>query len=148
VLSSRKSEVQPKKGKNYEISKWEDDVSKSLTSNEPTSSVALTKQEQALVQAQLDKESVVCQHVASIKATLGRGLRIIRSLVAAGNIDSKLFMSRVVPLLVEGAFHSVLADRTSYDTYLVRLILVGGSVVNHKSHQDLSKCCAPRLESF
>jgi anti-sigma28 factor (negative regulator of flagellin synthesis) len=130
VLSSRKSELQPKKGKDYEISKWEDDVRKSLANKKHTSSAVLTKQEQALVQAQLEKESVIRQRVASIKASFGRGLRIIRSLVAAGNLDSKLFMSHMVPLLLEGAFHSVLADCTSYDTYLVRLSIAEKALVN------------------
>jgi hypothetical protein len=125
---------------NYEISKWEDDIRKSQASKKPTSSATLTKQEQALVQAQLEKETVIRQRVASIIATFGRGLRIIRSLVAAGNLDSKLFMSNMVPLLLEGAFHSVLADRTSYDTYLVSLSFAEKSLVNQKSHQDLSKC--------
>ena len=83
--------------------------------------MALTKQEQALVQAQLEKESVIRQRVTSIKTNLGRGLRIIRSLVAAGSLDSKMFMSSIVPLLLEGAFRSVFADRMSCETYLVRL---------------------------
>ena len=148
VLSSKKSEVQPRKGKDAEISQWEADIRKSLANKKPTNSVALTKEEQALVQAQLEKESVIRQRVASIKANLGRGLRIIRSLVAAGSLDSKMFLSSMVPLLLEGVFHSVFADRMSCERYLVRHLIPDNSLYNQKSDQDLGKSCASRLETF
>jgi hypothetical protein len=110
--------------------------------------VVLTKQEQALVQAQLDKESVIRQHVASIKASYDRGLKIIRSLIPAGILDFRLFMSSVVPLLLEGALQSVLAGQMAFDTYLVSCSLLDISRVSVTLKQDLAKCCSPRLESF
>jgi hypothetical protein len=122
VLASRKGEAREKKGKDHEIAQWEDDVRKSLASKKASAAVTLTKQEQALLKEQLHREALVRQQVFSIKADLERGLRLVRSLVAAEVQEFRSYMSSVAALLLEGALGkgSVLVGQSAFETYLVR----------------------------
>jgi len=122
VLSSKSNPEQPKKGKDYKIAQWEADLRKSLANKKPSLEVTLTKQQQALVQAQLEKEALIRQRVASIKANLERGLNFIGSLIAAGIHEFGSYVSFVATLLLEGALRggSALVDQKGFETYLVR----------------------------
>ena len=120
VLSSTKGEARPNKGKDYEIAKWEEEIRKSLATKKATT-VTLSKQQQALVQAQLEKEAKIRQHVQDIRANLTRGLHLVRSIVTAGVEEFHLYMTSVVTLLLDGALSrgSFLIGATAFETYLV-----------------------------
>lgn len=124
VVSNTKTETRPAKGKDYEIAKWEEEIRKSLASKKSTPAT-LTKQQQALVQAQLEKESKIRQNVNTIKAHLLRGLNFVKSLVAAKVDEFQYYMSSLVSLLLDGALGrgSFLAGSTAFETYIVRSLL-------------------------
>jgi hypothetical protein len=83
--------------------------------------VTLTKQQHALVQAQLAREAIVRQRVEGVKAGLVRGLAFVRSLVAAGVTDFRVYISSVAGLLLEGALGkgALLVGALAFETYLV-----------------------------
>lgn len=120
MLSASKAEIRPNKGKDYEIARWEEEIRKSLASKK-SAPVTLSKQQLALVQAQLEKESKVRQRVHDIRTNLVRGLHFIQSLVGARIEEFQLEMSSIVSLLLKGALNrgSFLAGETAFETYLV-----------------------------
>ena len=124
VLSSKKSDVGPTKGKDAEIARWEADIRNSLASKKATATTTLSKQDQALLGAQLEKESAVRQRVARVKTNLLRGLQFIRSLVSSGVQDFRLYISTVASLLLDGALRkgSILVGYEAVQTYLVKPI--------------------------
>ena len=73
--------------------------------------------------AQLEKEAVIRQHVAGIKAQREQGLHLVRSLVAAQVEQVKVFVSDLGALLREGAFGKAvtLVGEASFETYLVSM---------------------------
>ncbi len=117
MLASSGKTTEIRKGKDADIAKWEADLRKSLA-NKKTATPTLTKQQQALVNAQLEKESVVRCRVESVKANLERGLHFVRSLVRAGAPQFSAFISSVVTLLLDGA-GSRLVGQITVDVYLV-----------------------------
>ncbi|KAK0434719.1 hypothetical protein EV421DRAFT_1909191 [Armillaria borealis] len=123
------SSSETRKGKDVDIAKWEADLRKSLA-NKKTATPTLTKQQQALVNAQLEKESVIRRRVESVKANLERGLHFVRSLVRAGVPQFSAFISSVVTLLLDGA-GSRLVGQIIVDVYL-----------------ELAQCCSERLDTF
>ncbi|KAA1470496.1 ARM repeat-containing protein [Dentipellis sp. KUC8613] len=131
---SKKPQVAQTKGKDAEIAKWEAEVRKNIASKKAGATPTLSKQEQALVKAQLEKETQIRQHVASIQGKLKRALQVISHLVY-GNIEGfQAYVSDVAGLLLGGGvLHkgSPLIGRSAFDTYL-----------------DLSHCCSERLETF
>ncbi|EPQ55338.1 ARM repeat-containing protein [Gloeophyllum trabeum ATCC 11539] len=133
VLSNKKDEAPIKKGKGADIAKWEAELRKSLANKKAVNSGKLSKQDQALVQAQLDKEAVIRHRVTGIKFHLQRGLAFVRSIVAARVDDFRAYVSNVATLLLHGAFDKgvLLCGYEPYHTYL-----------------DLSSCCSERLDLF
>ncbi|PBK90411.1 ARM repeat-containing protein [Armillaria gallica] len=129
VLASSGNTTETRKGKDADIAKWEADLRKSLA-NKKTATPTLTKQQQVLVNAQLEKESVVRRRVESVKANLERGLHFVRSLVRAGVPQFSAFISSVVTLLLDGA-GSRLVGQITVDVYL-----------------ELAQCCSERLDTF
>jgi hypothetical protein len=125
VLAS-KNEVHAIKGKDYEIAKWEEEIRKSLAAKKASTQVTLTKQQQALVNAQLEREAKIRHQVAGIRANLERGLQFIRSLVAYGVDEFRDYISAVASLILEGALGrgSMLVGRDAFDTYLVSLAVI------------------------
>ncbi|KAF9561868.1 ARM repeat-containing protein [Agrocybe pediades] len=119
VLSSSKAEAKPDKGKDYEIAKWEAEVRKSLAAKKAVPAT-LNRQQQALVQAQLEKEGNIRKHVQDIQARLVRGLELVKSLVASGVEEFQSYMSSIVSLLLKGALDrgSFLAGSAAFETYL------------------------------
>ena len=124
VLSSTKGEPRPNKGRDYEIAKWEEEIRKSLATKKATS-VTLSKQHQALMQTQLEKESKIRQHVQDICANLTRGLHLVRSIVTAGVDEFHSYMTSVLSLLLNGALSrgSFLVGAIAFETYLVSSFL-------------------------
>ncbi|OBZ65072.1 Translational activator GCN1 [Grifola frondosa] len=133
VLSSKKPDVVEKKGKGYKDAQWEAEVRKSIASKKGATSGTLSKQDLALVQAQLDKESIVRQRVAILKARLERGLHLVRSLVASQVEELHSYVGSISTLLLQGAFGKgvALIRETAFDTYL-----------------ELANCCSLRLDTF
>ena len=124
MLSSTKGETRPNKGRDYEISKWEEEIRKSLATKKATA-VTLTKQQQALMQAQLEKEAKTRQHVQDICANLTRGLHLVRSIVTAGVDEFHSYMTSVLSLLLNGALSrgSFLVGSIAFETYLASSFL-------------------------
>jgi FAD synthase len=103
------------------MNKWEDEVRKSLASKK--TGATLTKQDQALVNAQLVKEAKIREHVNKVAAQLRRGLRIIQHLISGNIIEFREYVSPTADLLIKGgalAEGSRLVGRESFETYLVR----------------------------
>lgn len=121
VLANKKTDEPVKKGKGYKDAQWEAEVRKSLAKR--AGPVTLTKQEQALVQAQLEKEIVIRAHVEGIRSRLERGLQFVHSLATA-HVELHAYMSRVIDILLHGAFSSTAVSfvgTTSFERYLVGL---------------------------
>ncbi|KAJ3745026.1 armadillo-type protein [Lentinula detonsa] len=137
VLSSTKSDVQYKKGKDSEISKWEDELRKSLAEKKGHAAAktapTLTKQQQALVQAQLTKEGQVRAKVNDIHSKLIRGLHLVRSLLQTSVDGFRMYISPIVTLLLDGALAkgSLFVGDLAFETYL-----------------SLAQCCSERLDTF
>ena len=123
-MLSTKGETGPNKGKDYEIAKWEEEIRKSLATKKSTA-VTLSKQQQALVQTQLEKEAKIRQHVRDICANLTRGLHLLRSIVTAGVDEFHSYMTSVLSLLLDGALSrgSFLVGAVAFETYLVSSFL-------------------------
>ena len=79
------------------------------------------KQDQALVNAQLQKEAAIRERVNDVKAKLQQGLHLVRSLVLARVEQLRTFVSPLATLLREGAFGNAvtLVGDASFETYLV-----------------------------
>lgn len=133
VLTSTKGGAQTTKGKDNEIAKWEAELRKSLANKKPSGPVTLTKQQQALVNSQLEKEAKIRQKVAGVRSNLERGLQFVRSLVASGVEDFHSYISSIASLLLEGALGrgSILVGKSAFNTYL-----------------ELATCCSERLDTM
>lgn len=120
VVAATQSDNRPNKGKDYEIARWEEEIRKSLAAKKATG-VTLTKQQQALVHAQLEKESKIRQQVNLIASSLTRGLHFVQSIVNANVEEFQLYMSDLVSLMLSGALKrgSFLAGPLAFETYLV-----------------------------
>lgn len=123
VLSTKKQEEpEQKKGKGYKDAQWEAEVRKSLASKKKTTGPAtLSKQDAALVAAQLKLESTIRSRVNTLKARLERGLRLVHCLVASQVDEVKLHMSSIVELLLRGGFGKAIAlvGSTSFEAFVV-----------------------------
>ncbi|KIJ63493.1 hypothetical protein HYDPIDRAFT_175892 [Hydnomerulius pinastri MD-312] len=133
VLSNQKKEEGPKKGKDANIAKWEAEVRQSLANKKSAASAALSKQDQALVKAQLEKEAVIRQRVVSLRANLLRGLAFIKSVVAVNPEELKGYISPIAELLLGGALGqaSRLVGPSAFETFI-----------------DLARCCSARLDTL
>lgn len=88
------------KGKEADLAKWDAEVRQSLAKKKIATAPALSKQEQSLVQAQVEKEGKIRSHVNKIKANLERALQILSHL-ALGNIDDlQAYVSQIISLLL------------------------------------------------
>ncbi|KAG5642517.1 hypothetical protein DXG03_002618 [Asterophora parasitica] len=132
VLANKNDAKITTKGKDAELAKWDEEIRKNIA-NKKAATKTLTKQQQALVTAQLEEEAKIRQHVVSVQANLRRGLSFARSLVAARTDQFRAQVSKVATLLLEGALEkgSLLVDREAFDTYL-----------------ELAKCSSDRLDTL
>ncbi|KAI0800349.1 ARM repeat-containing protein [Fomes fomentarius] len=133
VLASKKEETLQKKGKGYKDAQWEAEVRKSLANKKSASGTTLSKQDQALIQAQLEKEAAIRQRIVNIKARLEQGLQLVNSLVSAQVEALQTVVAELAALLRDGAFGKAvtLIGQASFETYL-----------------RLSECCSDRLETY
>ena len=113
------------KGKGADLAKWDAEIRKSLAGKKNVAAPILSKQDAALVKAQVEKESQIRRRVTGIKTRLERGLQVISHLVS-GNIDRlHEHVSDLAGLLLYGGSlgkGSTLVGRSSFDTYLVRVV--------------------------
>lgn len=126
VLANKKQEEPVKKGKGYKDAQWEAEVRKSLANKKNKSDgrpPALSKQDAALVQAQLEKEKDIRQRVKLLKGRLDRALRFVHSLVSAQVDEVLLHLSSIADLLLDGAFGTAveLVGYAAFESYLVGL---------------------------
>lgn len=122
VLSSKKADTGPKKGKGAEIERWEADIRKSLADKKAANTTTLSKQDQAAVQAQLEKETITRIRVADIRNRIIRGLQFIHTLVGLNIEQFRSHISVVSSLLLEGTLgrRSILVGEDAVLTFLVR----------------------------
>ncbi|KAI0688462.1 ARM repeat-containing protein [Cytidiella melzeri] len=134
VLANKKPVETQKKGKGYKDAQWEAEVRKSLADKKKNAGVAtLSKQDQALVQAQLQKEAVIRRRVDGVKSRFTRGLHLVDAIVRARSEKLHAHLSSLVNILLSGAFGKA-------------VVLIGELAFQY--YVRLSECCAARLESF
>ncbi|KAG5725284.1 Translational activator gcn1 [Termitomyces sp. T112] len=133
VLASKGEAKVSTKGKDAELAKWDEEIRKNIASKKAAASKTLTKQQQAIVSAQLEEEARVRQHVVDIQRRLHRGLRLVQSLAGSGVEQFRDHISSIASLILEGALGrgSALVGGAAFETYL-----------------DLAKCTSERLDTF
>ncbi|CAE6494446.1 unnamed protein product [Rhizoctonia solani] len=133
VLANKKGPVLNNKSKDADIEKWEAELRKTLESKKGGPTKALSKQEQAQVNAQLEKEDAIRSNVQRVKDDMLRGLALIKSLVASGVPELSPYVASIAKLLLDGALKkgSTLVGSDAFETYI-----------------DLAKMCSDRLDAF
>jgi hypothetical protein len=121
VLANKKDALIEKKGKNADIEKWEAELRKSLANKKTNTSTPMSKQDRALVDAQLAKEAQIRSRVAAVHRNLVDGLALLRSLIAAGVEDFRPHVWPMAALLLDGVLKrgSALVGQVAVDTYVV-----------------------------
>jgi hypothetical protein len=97
-------------------------VRQSLAKKKSTTVSTLSKQEQSLVQAQIEKETNIRRHVSEIKTNLDRALQIISHLALGKVDDLRLYVSQILDLLLSsGALDkgTLLVGTLAFTTFLV-----------------------------
>ncbi|KAG6884723.1 hypothetical protein C0993_008704 [Termitomyces sp. T159_Od127] len=133
VLASKGEGKVSIKGKDAELAKWDEEIRKNIALKKAMASKTLSKQQQALVNAQLEEEAKVRQHVADVQIKLRRGLRFVQSLAGSGIDQFQDHISSVASLILEVSLGRGLA-------------LVGGEAF--ETYLDLAKCTSERLDTF
>lgn len=85
VLNSKPKKAEDKNSKDYETRKWEESLKKEIASKSKGPAKKLTKEEQALVNEQLAKESAIRRDVDAAVKKFYRGNYIIRELTSGSN---------------------------------------------------------------
>jgi len=119
VLASTKKNVVVEKGKDAELKKWDAETKKALAIKKGPP--PLSKQEKALVDAQLAKEQIVRDKVQSVQHSLRRGLAILRSVLAARVEKLGQHLSLIADCLLSGVLKNgfILVDEEAIFAYLV-----------------------------
>ncbi|KZO93854.1 ARM repeat-containing protein [Calocera viscosa TUFC12733] len=131
VLASKKPAVADKNRKEYAIEKWEQELRQSVAAKKTAGkTVTLSKQDQALVDAQLAKESEIRKKINHLQRQADRGLALIRSLVQGDNEAFHHRLYHVLSLLLSGvlSYGSALVGPEAFETYL-----------------EMSKCVSSRI---
>jgi hypothetical protein len=120
VLASNKDVSNVVKGKDAQMAKWDDEVRKSLASKKGNAP-ALTKQQQALVRAQLEKERQVRERVIGINAQVDRGLALVKSVVNASVEELPPYIAPITKLMLDGVLKNgkALVGQEAFNIYLV-----------------------------
>ncbi|KAI0262196.1 ARM repeat-containing protein [Gloeopeniophorella convolvens] len=130
---SNKNQAQVK-GKGADLAKWDAEVRQSLAKKKSSATPTLSRQDQALVKAQLEKEAGIRRRVNKIRANLDRGLQIISHLTSGNIAEFRAYISPIASLLLSnGALNKgvFLVGSLAFDTYL-----------------EISRCCSDRLDTF
>lgn len=123
VLALNKKNVVVEKGKDAELKKWDAETKKALASRKGPP--PLSKQEKALVDAQLAKEQMVRDKVQSVQHSLRRGLAILGSVFAARVEQLGQYLSPIADCLLSGVLRNglILVGEEAILAYLVCYIL-------------------------
>ena len=110
------------KGKDQDIEKWEAEIRKSLASKKAAKTGTMSKQDQALVNAQLAKETKIRYDVGMVHHRFERGLSFIRALVAADVDEFRPNVAPLATLLLEGVLRKAapLVGSHAFESYLVQ----------------------------
>ncbi|KAF8434348.1 armadillo-type protein [Boletus edulis BED1] len=145
VLVTHSKDQGPKKGKGADIARWETELRQSLASKKTKAGQGagaggLSKEAQALVQAQLVKEAAVRERVGALRTRLIRALAFVRSVVQSGAASAsvKAYVRPIAECLLEGAVSQGCAQ------------LVGseGDDSPFETFVCLTRCCSERLEGL
>lgn len=119
-----KKDLAVEKGKDAELKKWDAETKMALASKKGPS--PLSKQEKALVDAQLAKEQIVRDKVRSVRHSLKRGLAILQSVLAARVEQLGQYLSSIADCLLSGVLKNgfILVGEEAILTYLVCYIPV------------------------
>ncbi|KAF5970609.1 translational activator GCN1 [Fusarium coicis] len=99
VLAKKSQQVLDKNKKDYDILKWEEELRSQLEKKKGQQK-KLTPEDNAKVNAQLKKESLIRQSITEIEARLLRGIGIIRSLATGPPTDAAQWLGTAVSLLI------------------------------------------------
>ena len=124
VLAAKKPVETQKKGKGYKDAQWEAEVRKSLAEKKKNAGGStLSKQDQALVQAQLEKEATIRKRVETVKQDLLRGLQYVEAIVRARPPELQAYLSSIANIILTGGFGNAtqLIGETSFNSYVVRI---------------------------
>ncbi|KAH3663930.1 hypothetical protein WICMUC_005869 [Wickerhamomyces mucosus] len=132
VLESKKKKNEDKNSKDYETRKWEENLKKELLSKNKLTK-KLTKEEQALVNEQLVKESSIRLEIQRVYNSLNRSIGLIQSLSDFESIDNG--KSNWVPVSINGLLEIISNKVSSH--------LIGSSAT--QTFLTLSKVCSPKL---
>ncbi|TIA83681.1 hypothetical protein E3P98_00634 [Wallemia ichthyophaga] len=129
VLASKSTQSQDKNRKGYAIEQWENEIRESIAAKKNTTQ-KLSPKDKAAVDAQLEKEKGVRNHVQDVYEKLRIGLMSVKAISAARVDELKPFVYELVLVLLKGA------------------LLKGGMLVEHDAvdaYLTLADCCAERL---
>lgn len=120
VLSSKGESKTTQKGKDADIKKWEADLRKTLSQKKPGIQ-ALSKQEKALVDAQLAKEQSTRDELILLQRGIHDGLSMINSLLNSRTEEVTHHLSDFATVLIDGIlqYGTPLAGSSALSTYLV-----------------------------
>ncbi|KAF8317653.1 ARM repeat-containing protein [Clavulina sp. PMI_390] len=118
VLASKKDKG-VSKGKNQDIEKWEAQLRKDLAAKKGSTPAALSKQDQALVNAQLRQESEIRARIQKSSLEASRGLGFIRSAVSANVEQLAQYLFEILSLLLDSSLRlaTPLVNDVAYQTY-------------------------------
>ncbi|KIR26892.1 50S small subunit ribosomal protein L19 [Cryptococcus deuterogattii LA55] len=121
VLAQKKDGTPENKNrKDYATEKWEQEVRESLAKKRAaTAGVKLSKQDQALVSAQLTKEAATRQQIRQVQGSLNRGIALVSALTKAGNVEVERFAGGMAAALLSSVFAagSFLVEGRAFDVF-------------------------------
>jgi hypothetical protein len=147
VLSSKGGPKTTEKGKDADIKKWEAELRKTLSQKKPGSQT-LSKQEKALVDAQLAKEQSTREELALLQKKIQDGLSLIDSLLKSQSEEVTNHLSELATVIVDGIlpYGTPLAGSAALSTYLVFWLLQPAELILTLS-QHVYAAASDRLET-
>ena len=124
-MLGQKDEKGIQKGKNADIEKWEAEVRKNLA-NKKAGASKLSKQEEALLQAQLEKEKGIRMEVESHRIRLSEGLQVVHSLVDTQLEAFQTYISPISGLLLDCVLGrpAEILGTAPFDAIIVRMTFI------------------------
>ena len=99
VLAKKSQSYEPNKNtKDYETSKWEDEIRAQLAQKKGQQK-KLTPEENAKVNAQVSKEAAIRLQIRYLEARLLRGIGIVQSLVSGAPTKDQMWMGPAVEFI-------------------------------------------------
>lgn len=125
VLAAKNNQAQDKNRKGYAIEQWENEIRESIAAKKKTTQ-KLSPKDKAAVDAQLEKEKAVRNHVQEVYEKLRIGLMSVKAISAARVDELKPYVYDLVLLLLKGALlkGSMLIEHDAVDAYLVGFIRI------------------------